>query len=196
MTKLTLGAVLATVALFLWGAVFWMNPLPYTYLEKTADDALAGQALLGHFPRTGTYMVPGPHNEPDALQRLHEAGPLAMVHVVKEGRPLMAGSTFALGFLQELVVVMLIGGLLHLARNGLTSYVVRVRFVTVAGIAAAVFSELGAPIWWNHPWPFHLVSAVYTVTGWFVVGLVLAAFIRPKPVVSVAPTAQPATATH
>jgi hypothetical protein len=185
MTKLTLGTILATVALFVWGAVFWMNPLPYTYLERTSDDAQAGQALLAHFPRTGTYILPGPHHEEATLKRLHEAGPLAMVHVVKQGRPLMAGSTFALGFLQELVVVMLIGALLHLARNSLTRYVARVRFVTVAGIAAAVFSDFGAPIWWNHPWPFHLVSAIYAVTGWFVVGLVLAAFIRPRPVAAV-----------
>lgn len=35
------------------------------------------------------------------------------------------------------------------------------------------------PIWWHLPWPFHLVSAVYDVTAWFVAGLVLAAFIRP-----------------
>lgn len=181
MTKLTFGTLLATVVLFFWGAIFWMSPLPYTWLEKTADDGLAGQALLSHFPRTGTYVIPGPHNPEATLQKLHEAGPLVMVHLVKEGRPMMAGSTFALGFLQELVVVMLVGGLLHLARNALTTYVARVRFVTVAGMAAAVFSELGAPIWWNHPWPLHLVSAVYAVVGWFLVGLVLAAFIRPKP---------------
>lgn len=181
MTRLTLGTLLATVALFVWGAVFWTNPLPYTRLEKTDDDAQAGAALLAHFPRTGTYIIPGPHNEATTLTRLHEAGPLAMVHLVREGRPVMSGATFGLGFLQELVVVMLVGGLLHMARPSLPTYVQRVRFVTLAGFAAVVFSELGAPIWWNHPWPFHIVSAVYGVTGWFVVGLVLAAFIRPKP---------------
>jgi hypothetical protein len=188
MTKLTLGTVLATIVMFVWGAVFWMNPLPYTYLEKTADDAAAGKALLEHFPQSGTYIIPGPHHEAEVLTRLHEAGPLATVHVVTAGRPAMSGATFGLGFLQELVAVTLVGALLRLARSALGSYVARVRFVTLAGFAIAVFGSLGAPIWWNHPWPFHVVSAIYDVTAWFVAGLVLAAFVRPEPAAAPAAT--------
>ena len=86
----------------------------------------------------------------------------------------------ALGFLQEFVTVMLMGALLALAGPSLPTYVSRVRFLTLAGIAVAVFTDLGAPIWWRHPWPFHLVSAVYTVTAWFVAGLVLSAVVGPR----------------
>jgi hypothetical protein len=35
------------------------------------------------------------------------------------------------------------------------------------------------PIWWQHPWPFYLINSVYEVVAWFLVGLVLARFIRP-----------------
>lgn len=59
------------------------------------------------------------------------------------------------------------------------TYVARVRFVTIAGVALAVFGSLRMPIWWHLPWLFHLVSAAYDVTAWLVAGLVLAAFIKP-----------------
>jgi hypothetical protein len=179
MTRLTLGSLCAALALFVWGAAFWMSPLPYTVLGRTADDAAAGKALLEHFPVDATYVLPGVYNPGDQLTALHTAGPIAMVHLQRSGRPVMSPLVLATGFLQQLATVLLIGVLLTLAAPGVRTYMARVRLVTVAGIAVAVFTDLGAPIWWHHPWPFHLVSAVYTVTAWFVAGLVLAAFLRP-----------------
>jgi hypothetical protein len=180
MTKLTLGTIAATIAMFIWGAIFWMSPMPYSVLGRTADDAAAGKALLEHFPANATYVIPGMYNPEDRLAALHKSGPLAMVHLRREGSEVMEPAVLALGFLQELVTVMLMGALLALAGPSLPTYVSRVRFLTLAGIAAAVFTDLGAPVWWRHPWPFHLVSAVYTVTAWFVAGLVLAAVLPPR----------------
>ena len=180
MTKLTLGTIAATIAMFIWGAIFWMSPMPYSVLGKTPDDAAAGKALLEHFPANATYIVPGMYNAEDKLTALHKSGPLAMVHLRREGAEVMEPAVLAVGFLQELVTVMLMGALLTLAGPSLPTYVSRVRFLTLAGLAVAVFTDLGAPIWWRHPWPFHLVSAVYTVTAWFVAGLVLSAVVRPR----------------
>jgi len=180
MTKLTLGTIAATIAMFIWGAIFWMSPLPYSVLGRTPDDAAAGKALLDHFPADATYVIPGMYNPEDKLTALHRSGPLAMVHIRHGGSEVMEPAVLAQGFLQELVTVMLMGALLAFAGPSLPTYVSRVRFLTVAGIAVAIFADLGAPIWWRHPWPFHLVSAVYTVTAWFVAALVLAAVIRPR----------------
>jgi hypothetical protein len=149
-------------------------------LGKTPDDAAAGKALLEHFPANATYVVPGMYNPGEKLTALHRSGPLAMVHMRREGGEVMEPSVLALGLLQELVTVMLMGALLTLAGPSLPTYVCRVRFLTLAGLAVAVFTDLGAPIWWRHPWPFHLVSAGYTVTAWFVAGLVLSAVVRPR----------------
>lgn len=177
MTKLSLGILAATVAMFIWGAAFWMSPMPYAVLGRTLDDAAAGRALLEHFPADATYVLPGPHNPPDTLTALHRSGPLAMVHLRRAGGEVMAPAVLAQGFLQELITVMLMTALLLLAGPALPTYFSRVRLIAVAGIAVAVFTDLGAPIWWRHPWPFHLVSAVYTVTAWCVAGSVLAACV-------------------
>lgn len=180
MTKLTLGTIAATIAMFIWGAIFWMSPLPYSVLGRTPDDAAAGKALLEHFPADATYIIPGMYNPEDKLSALHRSGPLATVHLRREGSEVMQPVVLAQGFLQELVTVLLMGALLTFAGSSLPGYVSRVRFLTVAGVAVAVFTDLGAPIWWRQPWPFHLVTAVYTVTAWFVAALVLAAVIRPR----------------
>jgi len=196
MTKLTLGTIAATIAMFIWGAIFWMSPVPYSVLGKTPDDAAAGKALLDHFPANATYVLPGMYNPEERLTALHRSGPLAMVHLRREGAEVMEPSVLALGFVQELATVMLMGALLALAGPSLPTYVSRVRFLTLAGIAVAVFTDLGAPIWWRHPWPFHLVSAVYTVTAWFVAASVLAAVVRPRAgtAASQVPASAPSTA--
>jgi len=60
------------------------------------------------------------------------------------------------------------------------SYGKRVWFFALVGVLLAVFSDLAAPIWWGHPWPFHVVNAIYAVTVWLVGGLVLAAFLKAE----------------
>ena len=192
MTKLTLGTLAATIAMFIWGAVFWMSPMPYSVLGRTPDDAAAGKALIEHFPANATYVLPGMYNAEDKLAALHKSGPLAMIHMRREGAEMMEPAVLALGFLHELVTVMLMGALLALAGPSLPTYVSRVRFLTLAGMAVAVFTDLGAPIWWRHPWPFHLVSALYTVTAWFVAGLVLAAVLPTRSGTVPAPVQAPA----
>ncbi len=54
MKRLSLGVVLATLAVYAWGMLYWgFNPLPYAAWQRTNDDVAAGQALLEQFPRSG-----------------------------------------------------------------------------------------------------------------------------------------------
>jgi hypothetical protein len=179
MKRHALGVFLASLALFVWGAVFWMSPLPYGLFGKTADDGAAGQALLRHFPDSATYVLPGMYNPPDRLEALTKAGPIATVHIRRAGSDTMSPATLGLGFMHELAVVTLLAILLHRVRESLPVYRSRVKFVTAAGVASAAFGNLAMPIWWQHPWPFYLINSVYEVVAWFLVGLVLARFIRP-----------------
>ena len=179
MKRTLTGILIATVALFAWGAAFWMNPLAMRAFEHVVDNDAAGQALLDHFPATGTYYVPSEMENQEAWSALHERGPLAMVHIRTAGAPVMAPGMFVRGFLHELVVVALIALLLRMAAPALRTYGARVGFVLLAGAAAALFNHLSFLIWWYHPAPFHWVTGLYDVTGWLVAGLVLAAFVRP-----------------
>lgn len=84
------------------------------------------------------------------------------------------------GFVHELISMALAALVLGALLSVLNTYVRRVGFMAMIGVLIAWFSPLSQPIWWYHPWPVHIVNAVYTVLAWIVAGLVLAAYIKPS----------------
>ncbi len=182
MKNLGIGIVLAAVAIFFWGFLYWgMNPLPSSSWKQTKDDVAAGKALLEHFPESGTYYLPGRYNDEETWMKLHAAGPVAFIHLTaREGRPLHDWGIMIRGFLLYLVVVTLIALLLQKVSPALPSYADRVKFAALVGLAAAVMIDFGDVVWWYIPWEWKIHQAVYTVTTWTIAGLVLAKFVKPR----------------
>ena len=186
MKQLLLGSLLAAVALFIWGAVFWMSPLSNSVLAKVQDDEAAGQALLEHFPESGTYVIPGDRSDESTFMRLHEAGPIATIHLRREGCSPMDPKVFISGFLHGLLVCFLLGLMMKMALPGLPTYGLRVGFATLSALTAAVFLELGEVVWWYQPWGLHLLNLIWSATAGLIAGLVLAYFLRPGPAAAAA----------
>jgi hypothetical protein len=176
-----LGIILATIACYFFGFLYWgLNPLPYTSWERTPDDEAAGQALLEHFPTSGTYYIPSHDNDEATLARLHEAGPIGFVHITREGKPVMQSDVMAKGFLLTFITSVLIALLLKLAGPALPTYGAVLKFAALAGFTAAVMIDLGDSVWWHISWGWKLHMACYHVTSWVIAGLVLARFTRDK----------------
>ena len=182
MKRTVIGCLLATVAMYVWGAVFWMSPLPKKVILNPANDIEAGKSLLQHFPSTGTYSVPSMSGDQQTMEQRFKAGPIATVHIQREGSEMMPPRMMILGFVHDLVTIILIAWLLSKALPGLGGYCSRVTFVTVAGLAAGFFTNVGASIWMFVPGAFPLLNTGYVLSAWLVAGLVLAAFIKPKAV--------------
>jgi hypothetical protein len=177
MKRIILGIVLATIACYFFGFLYWgLNPLPYTSWKHTSNDEAAGQALLEHFPESGTYYIPGMHHDEATLSRLHEAGPLAFVHITREGKPVMQSDVMAKGFLLTLVTTVLIALLLKLAAPALPSYGAVLKFTALAGLTATVMIDFGDSVWWHISWGWKLHMAAYHIVSWIIAGLVLAKF--------------------
>ena len=179
MKRFILGVFLATVAMFVFGAVFWTNPLPYSVLPHARDDAAAGQALLAAFPVSGTYLIPSPVGDRKAAADLTRKGPVATVHIQREGFEPMSPRGFLDGFLHEFATVALLALILKITLPAVGGYLSRVAFVTLIGVTISFYSNFSMPIWWHHPFPFYLVLATYNVVAFFIVALVLAAFVKP-----------------
>lgn len=179
MKNFIIGCLLATMAMFAWGAIFWMSPWPYSALEQTLDDDSIGESLWENFLKSGTYIIPGIYNDEVTHARLHNRGPIATIHIQRKGRAVMDGTVFIFGFLHRIGTVILIALLMKIALPALQSYWKRLGFVAMAGVAAAFFTNVGNPVWWYHPWKWYFFIATYDITAWAVVGLVLAKFIRP-----------------
>ena len=174
------GVLLAALAAFVWGALFWLNPLPTTLMKQTADDEAIQELLREHFDESGIYFIPGPGNDAETLERLATRGPVASVFIQLEGQTPMQFRPFMAGLAHSVVSTFLLGLLMLMARRALPSYGNRVSFAALAGMAGAFFAFLINPVWFSQPWGWHLLLALYMVTGWIVAGLVLAAFIGPR----------------
>jgi len=180
MRNLLVGSLLAAVAIFIFGAVYWSSPVMGAGAREVADDAAAQAILRETFPETGIYWVPGlslAARDEERYNALHEAGPAAMINIIQQPGPPMAPSTFLAGFLHEWVVCFLIGLLLLRVAPALPTYGSRVGFVTMAGFVMAVFVDLGAVIWWRLPLALELADGVYNVVAWLLAGLVMARFV-------------------
>ena len=180
MTKQLIGVVLATVAIFLWGFVYWgLMSAPYAPLKATNGDAAAQQALLEHFPSTGMYLIPGAYNAPEDAARMFAEGPSAMVNFVREGHPMEDPAMMGQGFVLNLVVVLLLAVLMKRALPALPSYRERVVFAALVGLTAVVMINLGDAVWWRYPVSWKISQALYGFVSFTLAGAILAKFIRP-----------------
>ena len=106
MKQRVIGIVLATIAVYVWGFLYWgISPIPYTAWKQTNGDEAAQKALLEHFPESGTYYLPGRYHDEETMNRLFEAGPVGFVHINLEGRPAVDPSIMISGFFFTLVAV-------------------------------------------------------------------------------------------
>ncbi len=181
MKRQIIGVVLATVAVYMWGFLYWgASTIPYSAWQATNDDAAAGKALLEHFPVSGPYYVPRMYNDEETRTKLSDAGPAAFVHIQREGRPAVDPSIMLNGFLLTLVTAFLISLLLKKALPALASYTERVGFVALAGVTAVVMIDFGDAVWWKIPWGWKLYQSFYDLVAWVIAGLVLGKCVRPE----------------
>ncbi len=179
MKTFALPPLLAAVAMFVLGAIYWMSPFPYSVLGRVADDSAAAAQLSKIFPATGTYLIPGAYLDPKVAASLMEQGPSATVQFVKEGHALMAPTVMVAGFVHYWVIALLLTFFLNHIRSTFHGYSCVVKAAAVIGVLAAGLINFSDPIWWHHPWPWHLVCAAYNVLEFIVAGLVLGIFLKP-----------------
>ncbi len=180
MKKLVLGALLAAVAIFVWGFLFWATPLSAPVFKQAPDEAAVTQSLAANLPATGTYYIPDPRSDAADFEARHQAGPLVTIFYREAGTPAMTPTVFLLGFLHMFISMLLAGLLLRLAAPALRTYGSKVVFVVLAGVAVGVWGNLGDPIWYYQPWTYHLMTTLYDIIAWGLGGLILARFVQAE----------------
>jgi hypothetical protein len=183
MRQLVSGSFLAAVAMFIFGAVYWTMPLPYSGVQPVGEDAVAAALLSQIFPDTGLYMLPDPDMasaDPEAYARMHREGPVVMANVVHGAGEPMQASAFVVGFLHQFASCFLIGLLLVMVAPALQTLGRRATFAALMGFTAAFFIDMGAVVWWRMPLSFQLYSLLYDTVAWAIAGLVLARFVGPR----------------
>ena len=172
-----LGVIIAAIATFLWGFLFWgASTLSYASWSATEDDAKTQAVLTELFPNPGYYSVPSlAQHTPEAFARLlDDGGVWATVNM--DYTPPQSGdpTTLMLGFAHGVVVIFLLALLIMHSKSN------RLRNALLAGLMAAVFSNVGDVIWWNYPLNWKLTIFVYDLGFWLIGGFVLSFFMRAQ----------------
>jgi len=179
MKRLLVGTTLAATLLFFWGFLYWgAQPLAWRVIGPVPDEAGLQEALAEALPEPGAYFLPHPRSaDPETHAARAKAGPVATV-LVHGGQDPDDPSAFLWGFVHMWVSALLMGLVLRrLAPVGTGGAVLAAATV---GLAAAVWADLGRPIWYAQPWDYHVLFAVYELVGWVLAGAVLASFVRPR----------------
>lgn len=179
--KKILGIFLAAVAMFAFGAVYWMNPLTQSFLRGAEDDVVAARQLSVLFTESGTYVVPRAQDDAEKREELMAAGPVAMVHIKTAGFSGMDPKVMGLGFLHELLSIAVAAAIMGSLLGALNTYTKRVVFMLCIGALMGFYSNLGNAIWWFNALDFSIVVGLHTTLAWGISGLVLAGFIKPNP---------------
>ena len=183
MIRVLIGSVLAAIAMFVWGWLYWgvigMVVMPYNSVPAESEAAIV-EALKAGLPETGIYLYPMPEDLSDVEQQAawnekHLAGPLFEVNYLSEGRDPMAASMFGGGFAHMFLTALLISCVIGRAK----SFGCRFGTVIALAVISAFWIDVGKIIWFYHPISFEVFNLIYHVSGLLIGGAILAGIVRP-----------------
>ena len=138
--------------------------------------------------QTGLYIFPGPgvgknatrQEKNEAMKHVGEkmaANPSGLLMYHAPGRPFTLGKWLGTEFGTELLAAILVVFLL--AQTRVVSFAGRVGFVLVAGILAAITTNVSYWNWYGFPCVYTASYMLIQIVGFFLVGIV-AALLLPK----------------
>jgi hypothetical protein len=181
MLRLFLGSLVVAVVLWAWSTLFYVVlPIPYYTMSETADDIAAGEALLEHFPKSGTYILPGRFSGEDVRQQMRSNGPVATLYFTREGAPEASPVKILIGTFNSIVIGLIIGGAMLLLNRHTTDYWSHVAIGSTFGMAYTAYPRFADIIWSDFPPGYQLMMIFSDGFSWILAVMVMAWFTRPN----------------
>jgi hypothetical protein len=187
--KIVLAGVLGGIVMFIWTSIAHMFlPLGEAGISEIPNEQAVLAAMQSNIAeKSGLYFFPGLGVGPNATrEEKNEAmkqeaakmasGPSGLL-IYNYARPFAFGKALTIEFVTELVEAILVVFLL--AQTTITSFFGRVGFVLLAGILAAIATNVSYANWYGFPC-LYTASYMFTqIIGFLCVGVV-AALVLPK----------------
>jgi hypothetical protein len=188
-----IAALLGAVAMFLWSFIAHMftplghagtSPMPGVDAVSSAMESALGEkdGMLYIFPTGGLTPESTRQQHAAAMEKVMEemkTKPSGLLIYHPAGRvfnfPKALAIQFGIDFLEALLVVYL------LAQTVLATFGGRVTFVTVAGIFAAIATNLAYWNWYGFNGTYTMANVFMEVVGFFCAGLAIALILRNTP---------------
>jgi hypothetical protein len=191
-TRYLIAGVLGGIAMFIWTSIAHMAlPLGQAGIGEIPNEQAVVAAMQSNIgDKTGLYIFPGLGLGPEATrQQKREAmkqmgesyakNPSGVLMYHPAGRPLALGKLLGIEFATELLESVL--AVFLLAQTRLSSFGARVGFVTVAGILAALSTNVSYWNWYGFPCLYTASYMLTQVVGFFCAGFVAALVLKNTP---------------
>ena len=195
--KILLAGILGGIVMFIWTSIAHMAlPLGEAGVGEIPNESAVLSAMQSNIgDQTGLYIFPGPglgknatrQEKQEAMKHMGEkiaTNPSGILMYHPPGRPLVLGKLLGVEFVTELLEAILVVFLL--AQTRIASFAGRVGFVLVAGILAAIATNVSYWNWYGFPCVYTASYMFIQIVGFFLVGIV-AAFMLRKMSVRTAP---------
>src|SRR5438067_4854724 len=192
--KILLAAILGAVAMFIWTSIAHMAlPLGEAEISEVPNKQAVLAAMQSNIAeKSGLYFFPGTGVGPNATrQEKGEAmkqaaakmasGPSGLL-IYNYARPFAFGKALTIEFATELVESILVVFLL--AQTAIAGFAGRVGFVLVAGIVAAIATNVSYWNWYGFPCVYTASYMFVQIIGFLCVGIVAAFMLRKRAVVA------------
>jgi hypothetical protein len=188
--KILLAGILGGIVMFVWTSLAHMAlPLGEAGIREIPNESAVLSAMQSNIgDQTGLYIFPGPgvgkdatrQEKNEAMKHMAEkiaANPSGILMYHAPGRPFTFGKWLGVEFATELVEAILVVFLLVQTR--IVGFSGRVGFVVVAGILAAITTNISYWNWYGFPSVYTASYMLIQIVGFFLVGVV-AALVLPK----------------
>jgi hypothetical protein len=187
--KILLAGILGGIVMFIWTSIAHMAlPLGEAGLGEIPNESTVLSAMQSNIgEQTGLYVFPGRglgknatrQEKEEAMKHMSEkiatnSSGILMYHA--PGRPLSLGKLLGVEFGTELLEAILVVFLL--AQTRIASFAGRVGFVLVAGILAAIATNVSYWNWYGFPCVYTVSYMLIQIVGFFLVGIVAALVLR------------------
>ncbi|HWG88955.1 MAG TPA: hypothetical protein VN679_14300 [Candidatus Acidoferrales bacterium] len=191
MGRKILAGILGGLAFFAWSSIAHLaTDLGQTGLSELPNEQAVVNDLKANITAPGLYFFPGYGLGPNAthsqkmaamkdLAPRIKAGPIGLMVYHPTGydalSPRQMLTELATNIIQVLLAVFLLG------QTSITSFAGRWRFITVAGILAAISTNVSYWNWYGFPANYTLAYISVVAMGFVCAGLVAAALVKPAP---------------
>src|SRR5437762_2681719 len=188
--RILVAGIAGGIAMFVWTSIAHMAlPLGEAGINEIPNESAllsAMQSSIGD--KTGLYIFPGlgvgknatREAKNEAMKQMQQriaANPSGIFMYHPPGRPFGFGKSLAVEFSTEVLQAILVIWLLAQTRIG--SFAGRVGFVLIAGILAAISTNVSYWNWYGFPCVYTVSYMLIQIVGFLLVGIV-AALVLPK----------------
>lgn len=187
--RVLVAGVLGGIAMFIWTSIAHMAlPLGEAGINEISNESAmlnAMQSSIGD--KAGLYIFPGlgvgksatREEKSEAMKQMQQriaANPSGILMYHPPGRQFAFGKSLAVEFSSEVLQAILVIWLLAQTRIG--SFAGRVGFVLIAGILAAITTNISYWNWYGFPGVYTASYILIEIVGFVLVGVIAALMLR------------------